>query len=94
MAEETGKAKSKTPRIRKRTVDEWTKRLEVRRAFVAGAGVMRGWNWESRVTEKEFREGVAAFEKKPMGGTKKPVPFSGKPLPETETKTKTNRQEG
>jgi len=61
----------------KRTVAEWTEQTGERRAIVAGAAQMHGWELETRLGRDEFRKGVAAFANKPMGLRAKPEKKEG-----------------
>lgn len=72
----------KKSRDGKLAVKDWTEKTGARRAIVAGAAQMHGWELETKLTEKEFKDGVKAFAEKPMGGPKKKPGYSGKVLPQ------------
>lgn len=77
-------AKRPAGKERKRSVKDWTERLEVRRAVVAGAARIAGWTPETELSEAAFAAGIAAFEKKPLGGPRNAPAHSGKVVPSHE----------
>lgn len=83
--QETEKPKAPDPAKReppRRPVAEWTDKLKLRRAVVAGAAHQKGWRAETPVMEEEFRQAVEQYQRRPLGGPLKPpkeAPRSARP---------------
>lgn len=65
VAADESKTKSKS---RKKTISEYCIENNIKAWAKAGMMALNGWNDDSRVSHREFKDGLNAFNSRPQGG--------------------------